>query len=54
VRPHRTIAHIARLLGDLEREGVVTCEWEIDRESDVVRTVSLARIELHPQLSSGC
>lgn len=42
-RPRHNYEHIANLLGHLESDGVITCEWVISRDTDVVRSVTLAR-----------
>lgn len=56
--PGRTTEHLSALLSMLEREGVISCEWTVARDTDVVRTVALARTLVvedprHPSLTHG-
>lgn len=39
----RTTAHLAALLSKFEQEGLITCEWSVARDTDVVRSVALRR-----------
>ena len=57
-RPRRTLEHLAALLTRLEQEGLIECEWVLDRNTDVVKSVTLARTVVvedtrHPSLNHG-